>query len=99
MMESTASGRFDGGAQLGSAKVSSSVQNDVHGTFARVSDLVTRVEALAERLCGAVPEGSVQSGISPSNGILEDMRDHAKRVDERLTEAAHALNRIERMIA
>lgn len=89
-----------GGFGSGSACVTQPRQNPLdaaHNTLERARDLVFRIEALADRLVGSVPEasGSTKGPACDPTALLDALREHAEVVSDRLTDGIRAIDRIE----
>jgi len=73
--------------------------DDVKSSMGRALTLCSRGEALADRLVGTVPEAANrQQSAGTGGGLLYDMADQARQLDERLGDAEAALARIEKVV-
>lgn len=81
------------GASIGKTR---SPLHDVDEAFDLVRELAARVESLAERMVGDVPEDAVQRDrvSSGCGGVLGATADTASQVRERIVSAMRALDRI-----
>lgn len=93
-------------ASLGAATTAIGQQARPSTQFDTVSEalnfaqgVVDRVEGLANRLCGCVPQSGETNGISETpDGILARMAMQAQYTHSRLVDAMEALARIERAL-
>lgn len=60
--------------------------------------LVERLENLANRLCGSVPQAANEGLRAVSNGLLDQMMDQANGIVSASERGLDALNRIERSL-
>lgn len=79
--------------------VEQSALEAVRVTFQSTIDLVSRIQMLAERLCGASPSNPTQGSAPPvPSGILPAMADAASATYSRINSANYELDRIERAL-
>ena len=83
------------GMSAGLAAPRQSPIDTAHNTLERARELVSRIEMLADRLVGCVPENPSASGSAISSALLDTLRDHAEAVSDRLTDGLRAVERIE----
>jgi len=70
-----------------------------HSVLERARELASVITALADELCGAIPQpASGEKLPPPSNGILAGLADHSKAVNVEIDRANESLSRIRRML-
>jgi hypothetical protein len=60
--------------------------------------LRARIETLADRLCGTVPETDSAGLNSVPSGVFEAIAEHGRSISRNVSEACEALDRIERSL-
>lgn len=71
---------------------------DVKAALERAGTLCSRVEALADALVGSAPEtAGANSGVSLPNGLFDELASKARYLDQRVSDAERALERIEKV--
>jgi hypothetical protein len=79
--------------------VQSSPISQTHGVLERARELASVITALADELCGAIPQPTSGEKLPPpSNGILAGLADHSKVVNVEIDRANESLSRIRRML-
>ena len=69
----------------------------VAGAAEDVHSLRMRIESLADRLCGAVPDGADTPGLSEvPNGVFGAVVEHGRNISTNVSFAREALDSIER---
>lgn len=63
-----------------------------------VRTLRARIEALADKLCGSVPENDASGGETPPLGIFGTVAEHGRSINRNVGSAREALDRIERCL-
>lgn len=63
-----------------------------------VRTLRARIEALADKLCGSVPEADGRGEAGPSIGVFEMVAEHGRSINRNVGSAREALDRIERCL-
>lgn len=72
--------------------------NDVKDAVERAATLCSRIEALADRLVGSVPESDTASGgMAGSDGLFNELAGKAHYLNGRIADAERALERIEKV--
>lgn len=60
--------------------------------------LRARIQSLADKLCGSVPETDPEGLRSVPSGVFETIAEHGRSISRNVSEASEALDRIERAL-
>jgi len=71
--------------------------NDLKGAIERAATLCGRIEALADFLVGVAPEGNNGTDTMPADGLFNELADKAHYLEQRVSDAERALERIEKV--
>lgn len=63
-----------------------------------VRTLRARIEVLADKLCGSVPENDASGEKAPPLGIFETVAEYGRSINRNVATAREALDRIERCL-